>query len=208
MPTISTFTPGYHAWTYMTGVSLGDWATIHDAVDAGAVAPNYTNIVARSNYAGSFMYYIRRQIMSFDTNSIPDNDIILSAVLYLTIESVNGTPPYDDIHIVSTTLLNLTNPQTGTGEYNQTNWGTTSLGVISPGSASMDTTLSAPINIPIFTRGSSHLGLRGLCDITDTAPTTANFITAYGSGNANVSYRPTLVVEHRPRPPVFVFGGQ
>jgi hypothetical protein len=194
----STFIGTGDGWVGLDAPAYLGFNLVHNDSSGGNIRSS-GRINTRTSLAGG-SYYIRRSFAKFDTSSIPDNEIISSVTLYLTVDGKVGTG--QDIHCVTTTLTEMDS----LSDYVQTKFGTTSLGSIS-GDFSVNATCAMGLNVSINKSGFTCLGFRSYYDIVDQAPTNENYYTFYSSTTATQeSYKPTLVVEHY-TPPLFIIGG-
>lgn len=142
-------------------------------------------------------YIITRNVLKFDTASIPDSDVISAATLSVYPSAKDATNS-DSLEIVTATTA--ANTSLTAADYAKANWGTTSFGSLTLSALSTgaynDITLNGSGIAAISKTAVSHFGERSGNDLNNTTPTQRGYSIEYSADAAGTSTDPKLTVTH------------
>jgi hypothetical protein len=175
------------------------WAASRSTASAGAAVANEAiQIPCRTYYSGT-NYSIYRGAFTFDTSSIPDTDVISSAVFSVYADRGYTYSDADTTSFVITPVTLAANNNLAVGDFNISNYGT-SWGSVTLASMTdatyADITLNATGIAGVSKTGITAIGSLNSRDYNNSAPTGDNKIAVKFADNG--SNKPKLVVTYAP----------
>jgi len=171
------------------------YATAHDATNGTHLDFETERLKIENYYSGS-LYYVNRNIVNFDTSSIPDTATIDSAVVSLYGTLTTQTTADDYSVVANTGAANASYSVADFDQFGTTKFATDITGASFSATGYNDWTLNATGIAAISKTGVSKLGFRSSKDISNTAPLGANYVLAYSADFTGTSSDPKLVVTY------------